>query len=93
MLQVRIAFRGASSHLTSTTDLDPTLLYHCDKCSKDISGIVRIKCAVCPDFDLCVECFAAGAELQDHRSDHDYTVQVFFYHFSILVTSLTPLWF
>ena len=32
-------------------------LYHCNYCDKDISASVRIKCAVCADFDLCLECF------------------------------------
>ncbi|EGF79546.1 hypothetical protein BATDEDRAFT_12390, partial [Batrachochytrium dendrobatidis JAM81] len=48
--------------------------YHCDACNKDITYLVRIKCAICPDFDLCVECFSCGTELKDHKSDHDYRV-------------------
>ncbi|WVY94975.1 hypothetical protein V8G54_034063 [Vigna mungo] len=28
-------------------------LYHCNYCNKDISGKMWIKCAMCPDFDLC----------------------------------------
>ena len=36
-------------------------LYHCNYCQRDISATVRIKCAVCRDFDLCLGCFAAGA--------------------------------
>eukprot|EP00252_Welwitschia_mirabilis_P026515 TRINITY_DN8728_c0_g1_i1.p1 TRINITY_DN8728_c0_g1~~TRINITY_DN8728_c0_g1_i1.p1 ORF type:complete len:589 (-),score=136.18 TRINITY_DN8728_c0_g1_i1:409-2175(-) len=49
-------------------------LYHCNYCNKDISGIVRIKCAKCPDFDLCIECFSVGAEVTPHKSNHDYRV-------------------
>ncbi|PIA28310.1 hypothetical protein AQUCO_07200158v1 [Aquilegia coerulea] len=49
-------------------------LYHCNYCTKDISGKIRIKCAICPDFDLCVECFSVGAELTPHKSDHPYQV-------------------
>ncbi|KAF9669631.1 hypothetical protein SADUNF_Sadunf14G0127400 [Salix dunnii] len=49
-------------------------LYHCNYCHKDISGMVRIKCAVCPDFDLCVECFSVGAEVTPHKSNHPYRV-------------------
>ncbi|KAJ6329536.1 hypothetical protein OIU77_011084 [Salix suchowensis] len=49
-------------------------LYHCNYCHKDISGMVRIKCAVCPDFDLCVECFSVGAEVTPHKSNHLYRV-------------------
>ncbi|XP_022733546.1 transcriptional adapter ADA2a-like isoform X2 [Durio zibethinus] len=49
-------------------------LYHCNYCNKDLSGMVRIKCAVCPDFDLCVECFSVGAEVSPHKSNHPYRV-------------------
>ena len=33
-------------------------IYECDYCHTDISQVPRIRCAVCPDFDLCLECFA-----------------------------------
>ncbi|KAK1416634.1 hypothetical protein QVD17_25749 [Tagetes erecta] len=49
-------------------------LYHCNYCNKDISGKIRIKCACCSDFDLCVECFSVGAEVYPHKSDHKYRV-------------------
>ncbi|KAL5574902.1 hypothetical protein UlMin_016601 [Ulmus minor] len=49
-------------------------LYHCNYCNKDITGKIRIKCFVCPDFDLCVECFSVGAELTPHKSNHPYRV-------------------
>ncbi|KAK5833303.1 hypothetical protein PVK06_017125 [Gossypium arboreum] len=49
-------------------------LYHCNYCNKDLSGMVRIKCAVCPDFDLCVECFSVGAEITPHKCNHQYRV-------------------
>ncbi|XAR53870.1 hypothetical protein NMG60_11022579 [Bertholletia excelsa] len=49
-------------------------LYHCNYCNKDITGKIRIKCATCPDFDLCVECFSVGAEVTPHKSDHSYRV-------------------
>eukprot|EP00697_Spironema_sp_BW2_P009576 gnl/Spiro4/2452_TR1176_c0_g1_i1.p1 gnl/Spiro4/2452_TR1176_c0_g1~~gnl/Spiro4/2452_TR1176_c0_g1_i1.p1 ORF type:complete len:342 (-),score=51.43 gnl/Spiro4/2452_TR1176_c0_g1_i1:10-1035(-) len=50
--------------------------YHCDYCSKDITRAVRIKCAVCRDFDLCVECFSVGVEIKSHKNDHAYRVVV-----------------
>lgn len=50
--------------------------YNCDYCQKDITGKIRIKCAVCPDFDLCVECMSVGAEITPHKSDHPYRVMV-----------------
>ncbi|XP_023635197.1 transcriptional adapter ADA2b isoform X2 [Capsella rubella] len=48
--------------------------YNCDYCQKDITGKIRIKCAVCPDFDLCVECMSVGAEITPHKCDHPYRV-------------------
>lgn len=51
-------------------------LYHCNYCNKDISGKIRIKCAVCSDFDLCIECFSVGAEVKPHKSNHLYRVMV-----------------
>ncbi|XP_038704091.1 transcriptional adapter ADA2 isoform X2 [Tripterygium wilfordii] len=49
-------------------------LYHCNYCNKDLSGLIRIKCAMCPDFDLCIECFSVGAEVTPHKSNHPYRV-------------------
>ena len=51
-------------------------LYHCNYCNKDITGRIRIKCAMCPDFDLCIECFSVGVDMKPHKSDHDYRVMV-----------------
>ncbi|KAH0983951.1 hypothetical protein GBA52_011128 [Prunus armeniaca] len=48
--------------------------YHCNYCNKDISGKTRIKCVVCPDFDLCIECFSVGGELTPHKCNHPYRV-------------------
>ncbi|XP_055373814.1 transcriptional adapter 2B isoform X2 [Condylostylus longicornis] len=45
--------------------------YNCTNCQDDISGI-RVHCAVCNNFDICLQCFAAGAEIGDHRNDHAY---------------------
>ena len=49
-------------------------LYHCNYCQKDITSVVRIKCAVCQDFDLCLNCFCVGVEITPHRNDHAYRV-------------------
>ncbi|PIA58229.1 hypothetical protein AQUCO_00500284v1 [Aquilegia coerulea] len=49
-------------------------LYHCNYCTRDISGKIHVKCAICPDFDLCMECFSVGAEVTPHKSDHPYQV-------------------
>lgn len=49
-------------------------LYHCNYCMRDISTTVRIKCAECKDWDSCVDCFCAGAELSGHKAYHPYRV-------------------
>ncbi|DBB01426.1 TPA: hypothetical protein ACH3X1_000090 [Trebouxia sp. C0004] len=49
-------------------------LYHCNYCQKDITSVVRIKCAICQDFDLCLDCFSVGVEITPHRNDHAYRV-------------------
>jgi hypothetical protein len=49
-------------------------LYHCNYCHRDISDNIRIKCAVCADFDLCVECFSVGVEVNGHINTHSYKV-------------------
>lgn len=49
-------------------------LYHCNYCHRDISDNIRIKCATCADFDLCVECFGIGVEINGHTNDHTYKV-------------------
>lgn len=48
--------------------------YHCNYCSADISSEVRIKCAICQDFDLCVDCFFVGVETGKHKNYHSYRV-------------------
>jgi transcriptional adapter 2-alpha len=50
--------------------------YHCDSCNKDITHLLIIRCAICTDFDLCINCFADGKELKDHKKTHDYRVIV-----------------
>ncbi|XP_051133716.1 transcriptional adapter ADA2b-like isoform X2 [Andrographis paniculata] len=50
------------------------VLHHCNYCNKDLTGIIHIKCALCFDFDLCVECFSVGAEIHPHKSGHPYRV-------------------
>lgn len=51
-----------------------TRLYHCDVCSSDCTNRIRIQCAICADYDLCVPCFASGSATGDHKPWHDYQV-------------------
>ncbi|KAL7715020.1 Transcriptional adapter [Entamoeba marina] len=48
--------------------------FHCNNCKKDITKATRIKCETCPDFDLCLECFSSGVELQQHKNNHPYQI-------------------
>jgi transcriptional adapter 2-alpha len=48
--------------------------FHCNYCNLDISGLTRIKCAECKDFDLCVDCFYVGVETMDHKMEHKYSI-------------------
>jgi transcriptional adapter 2-alpha len=49
-------------------------LFHCDVCSSDCTNRIRITCAICSDYDLCVPCFASGSATGDHKPWHDYQV-------------------
>lgn len=60
----------------AAAETDGGMKYHCDLCLADITDILRIRCAAveCTDFDVCVECFAAGKEGANHRHDHPYRI-------------------
>lgn len=45
--------------------------YACSYCQEEINGL-RVRCAECIDFDICLQCFSAGAEIGSHRNDHSY---------------------
>ncbi|XP_050675342.1 transcriptional adapter 2B isoform X2 [Leptidea sinapis] len=45
--------------------------YNCTYCQEEING-VRVRCAECKDFDICLQCFSLGAEIGQHRNDHSY---------------------
>lgn len=51
-----------------------TKLFHCDVCSTDCTNRIRVQCAICTDYDLCVPCFAAGLTTGDHKPWHDYQI-------------------
>jgi len=64
-------------------------LRQCEKCHLDVSDIVRIKCAVCADVELCVECFAEGAELDSHKKEHPFSLIVLLLLLLLLVLLLS----
>ncbi len=45
--------------------------FNCNYCQEDIPGL-RIKCAECTDFDLCLDCFSCGAQIGKHKVNHKY---------------------
>nr|CAG4640823.1 EOG090X058A [Eulimnadia texana] len=49
------------------------LKYKCGYCQEEIVG-VRIRCTACSDYDLCLQCFALGAEAGPHKNSHGYTI-------------------
>lgn len=48
--------------------------FHCDVCSSDCTRRIRISCAECTDYDLCVPCFSSGKSSGQHKPWHDYRV-------------------
>ena len=55
---------SSSNHQLVLTSAKRRGIYECDYCHSDISQLPRIRCAICPDFDLCLDCFATT----DHTS-------------------------
>lgn len=45
----------------------------CTYCQVEISGH-GIKCIECPGIDLCLQCFSLGAEVGNHKRDHQYNI-------------------
>ncbi len=48
--------------------------YHCDICACDCTDLIRIKCAECSEYDLCVQCFSRGKSSGTHKPYHDYHI-------------------
>ncbi|KAH3844434.1 transcriptional adapter 2-beta-like isoform X2 [Dreissena polymorpha] len=48
-------------------------VFLCCNCQNEISGH-GVKCTDCKDIDLCLQCFALGAEVGSHRHDHQYSI-------------------
>ncbi|XP_033624165.1 transcriptional adapter 2-beta-like [Asterias rubens] len=47
--------------------------YYCNYCQDELKSF-SVRCCECTDFDLCLQCFSAGAELGSHKRDHDYQI-------------------
>ncbi|RDW58150.1 hypothetical protein BP6252_13561 [Coleophoma cylindrospora] len=60
---------GVIRKKTAARGAEGGVKYVCDVCSADITSTVRIKCAhsACPDYDLCVQCFAKGEATGTHQ--------------------------
>ncbi|KAF1813548.1 putative Myb-like transcription factor [Eremomyces bilateralis CBS 781.70] len=66
---------GVIKKKTAVRGTEGGVKYVCDVCSSDITSTVRIQCAVCHDYDLCVPCFSQGKSTRDHDpSTHSYRV-------------------
>ena len=68
----RVATENAMTKLNASGG--DRALFYCNYCQKDISNVVRIRCATCVGVDLCVECFSVGVELHPHKAYHPYNV-------------------
>lgn len=53
-------------------ETENTSRFHCDFCGRDLSSAIRARCAVCPDYDSCLDCFSVGAALKPHQPEHSY---------------------
>jgi transcriptional adapter 2-alpha len=47
---------------------------HCDSCSRELTLKLIFKCAECPDYDLCIDCFCQGKQSQEHLNSHKYRI-------------------
>ncbi|KAF7273562.1 transcriptional adapter 2b-like [Rhynchophorus ferrugineus] len=45
----------------------------CVYCQEEINN-VRVQCCECPNFDICLQCFALGAEIGPHKNNHAYNL-------------------
>ncbi|KAL7485570.1 hypothetical protein ACHAW6_011165 [Cyclotella cf. meneghiniana] len=50
----------------------PRGLYECDYCRADLTRSPRIRCAVCPDFDLCLDCLATSDHVEMCKSRREF---------------------
>ncbi|GAB0497609.1 hypothetical protein MMPV_008944 [Pyropia vietnamensis] len=64
--------RAKSDKPRSKDDSETLARFHCNYCKRDLSAAIRARCAVCADYDLCLDCFSVGATLSPHKPNHDY---------------------
>lgn len=48
--------------------------FHCNYCNADISSTVYVTCAICKEYDLCLDCHMVGAEAPPHSNTHSYRI-------------------
>uniref|UniRef100_A0A2S2Q518 Transcriptional adapter 2B n=1 Tax=Sipha flava TaxID=143950 RepID=A0A2S2Q518_9HEMI len=74
----------------SKTDMSKSEMKHfCTYCQDEISSVpcqsntannsmtIFIHCAICEDIFLCLMCFSSGAEIGNHKNNHDYKLVTF----------------
>nr|CAG4643175.1 EOG090X058A [Ilyocryptus agilis] len=52
-------------------EADLFLKHKCCYCQDEILGI-RVRCNVCVDFEVCLQCFSLGCEIGTHKPCHQY---------------------
>merc|ERR1712071_401508 len=50
---------------------DLFMKYKCGYCQDEILGI-RVRCTVCVDYEICLQCFSLGCESGPHKPNHGY---------------------
>mmetsp|Transcript_26972 Transcript_26972/g.43607 ORF Transcript_26972/g.43607 Transcript_26972/m.43607 type:complete len:393 (+) Transcript_26972:59-1237(+) len=48
---------------------------NCSYCRHDITTAIHMKCGVCTNFELCLDCFASGYEVDSHKKEHKYYIK------------------
>eukprot|EP00956_Cyclotella_meneghiniana_P031276 scaffold81739_cov67-Cyclotella_meneghiniana.AAC.4 len=50
----------------------PRGMYECDYCRADLTRSPRVRCAICPDFDLCFDCLATSDHIEMCKSRREF---------------------
>ncbi|CCX30714.1 hypothetical protein FPQ18DRAFT_411524 [Pyronema domesticum] len=48
--------------------------YLCDACNNDLTGLPRVRCTNCPNYDLCMDCFTANIVTGYHKTTHKISI-------------------